>query len=347
MTDEANALEGIVDVALDLVAPLTAAAQDELSLMALLNQMGWSTPGIDLSELRAAAATLADALETLRTRMSFETLEDLATTLGALVTAGEALAEFAGDLASAVEGTAADPDALATAVEELGIDLVQHLTMLYVGRFPAVSAVLELLGVVDSQTTTAVSAGGTPPLLARAPVARPTLALDVVNELIQDPLSHLKARLGAQRLTSQPIAEQVTREVLDPILELVTMLGGTGVVGTGAEEPDQPNGEDITDRRRAVLIVSLPALPADQTPAISELALVIDLVHAGGTSRTGDTGPGFLRQSRGHPANHSNPRRLGVLVDHLRRHVLRVVPGGRSSRAARRSGRGHHRADLP
>jgi hypothetical protein len=291
---ESNALEGVVDIALDFVAPLVAAAQDERSLITLLNQTGWYAPDIDLTELGEAVDTLVDALEALRTGLSFESLDDLAATLGSLVAAGEALADFAGDLAAAAGAAASDPGALETVVEALGVDLLQHLSVLYVVRNPVLYAVLELLGVIEDRPVTALSTGGDDPLLTRAPLLRPMLAFDVLGDLVRDPLAQLKDRLGAQRLTSQDVAEQVTRGVFGPILELVTMAGGTGVVGTGAAEPALPGPEDVAARRRATLIVSLPSFPAGGEPVVSELAIVVDLVHAGGTSRTGDAGPGFL-----------------------------------------------------
>jgi Family of unknown function (DUF6603) len=296
---ESNALEGVVDVVLDVVAPLVAAVADERSLIALLNQIGWSAPGIDLGELGAAVTVLVDLVEDLRAKMSFDSLEELAATLGSLVAVVEALADFAGKLASAAGAAAADPAAVLTAVEALAVDLLQYLSVLYVGRYPVFYAVLELLGLIDDQPVTALSTGGDAPLLARAPVERPALAFDAIGALLSDPLAHLKNRLGAQRLASQEVAEQVTRDIFEPILKLATVAGGTGVVGTGASEPPQPTADDIEARRRATLFISLPSFPVADEMVSSELALVTDLVHAGGTSRTGDAGPGFLISPEG------------------------------------------------
>ncbi len=296
---ESNALEGVVDVALDVVAPLVAAVADEPSLIALLNQIGWSAPGIDLGELGQAVTVLVDLVENLRARMSFDSLEELAATLGSLVAVVEGLADFADKLASAAGAAAADPAAVLTAVEALAVDLLQYLSVLYVGRYPVFYAVLELLGLIDDQPVTALSTGGDAPLLARAPVERPALAFDAIGALLSDPLAQLKNRLGAQRLASQEVAEQVTRDLFEPILKLATVAGGTGIVGTGASEPPQPTADDIEARRRATLFISLPSFPVADETVSSELALVTDLVHAGGTSRTGDAGPGFLISPEG------------------------------------------------
>lgn len=296
---ESNALEGVVDVALDLVAPLVAAVHDELSLTALLNQIGWSAPGIHLAELGEAVDALTAAVEALRTGIAFDSLEKLATTLGSLVAVVEALADFAGDLAAAAGAAAADPASVAAAVQALSVDLVQYLSVLYVGRYPVLYEGLQLLGIIDERPVTALSTGGDEPLLARAPIVRPVLCFDALGALVSDPLGHLRTRLGAHLLASQEIAEQVTRDVFEPLLRLVAMAGGTGVVGTDGVELDHATSEDVEARRRAVLSVPLPSFSAEQAAVVSELALVVDLVHAGATSRTGDSGPGFLLSPEG------------------------------------------------
>ncbi|MBK6874157.1 MAG: hypothetical protein IPG94_23095 [Kineosporiaceae bacterium] len=294
---ESNALERVVDVAVDVLSPLSGATRDHRTLVALLNQMGWSAPGIDLEELATAVQALTAAVEALRDEISFESLESLVATVGALAAGADALFDFAEQFSAAAG--AADPQAIADVVETLSVDLLQHLSLLYLGRWPVVYEILSLLGLIDDRPLEVVTTGGDLPLLARAPVLQPRLAFEALGDLLADPVAHLRTRLGAQRLVDQATAEQVTRDVFDPLLRLVTMAGGSGVVGTGAVEPVAPTADDIEARRRATLLLSLPSFPAGGEPVTSLLALVVDLVHQGGTSRTGDAGPGFLLSPEG------------------------------------------------
>ncbi|MER5627894.1 DUF6603 domain-containing protein [Streptosporangium sp. NPDC002544] len=240
---ERNALDGIVDIALDFVAPLVLAAGDEQSMITLLNQMGWSAPDLDVED---SVTRLLDTVEALRSGLDFGSIDALAKTLGSLADTVGALVSFADEFAAAAGQVSAE------VVEAFAADLVNHLTVLYIGREPALYSAFELIGLIERRPAAPVAPGAP---LSRLPVLRPVFAPEVVGELLRDPIGHLRNRLGVRPLADEEAARRVLDEVFRPLLNLVVMAGGRGVVGLGGVEPEAPTPEDDAARRRATFIM--------------------------------------------------------------------------------------------
>lgn len=290
---ERNALDGIVDVVVNWVSPLVVAAHDEGSLLALLDQMGWSVADVDLDRLGEAATSLMDTLEGLRSGVSTESLNQLVETLDSLSTVTVSLKEYASGLAEAVGATGADP-VLGEVVQALAGDLLQHLTLIYLGRRPALYGAMRLLGLIDQRFTTPLATSTTSPVLQRAPVIRPVLAVEALGPLFTDPLEVLKSGLGVRELDSQQAAEQAAVNVIGRLLDFVVLAGGTGVVGAGDIDPPNPTADEIAARRRGTLVLGLPSMSAGGTPVRYWLTVTVELVHSGAKSSAGDAGPGVL-----------------------------------------------------
>lgn len=291
---EHNALEGFPDTALQFIAPLVEAVEDEAALRAFLNRMGWTARTVDVDGVRAAVTGLVTAIESLRDEVSVDSLDHLVQTLTALGGTTAAIRDFASGLAAA----AGDVNATAVVLVDLADDILENLILRYLGHHPGIYGALNLVGLIIDRPAAAVSTGGATPALVRAELVRPTLALDTIGAILQDPVARVRATLNVQPLTSEAVAQQVTADVFGPLLAVVTALGGTGVVGDGGITPDQPDADDIENRRRATLQLALPTVDAG-TPITGTLTVGADIIHTGGTSRLGDAGPGVLLYTEG------------------------------------------------
>jgi hypothetical protein len=283
---ERNALEGIVDALVDLVAPLTEAAEDDATFGRFLAQFGWTARTLDLDDVATAVGVLVDALEGLGDDFSFDSLPKLVETLGSLRGTATAVADFT----TALGRAAGDPAASAAVLQALAADLLQHLVLTFIARRskPAYSA-LSLLGIIDRRVATAVATAGPDPLLQRAAVERPVLAPEALAALLSDPVGHLRGRLGVQQLTSSQAAEEVLESLFTPIRELVVTAGGTGSLGSDLV----PSVAADPARRRAALLLPLPVGKDDDQGLRSWVSLAVALVPVGATGPAGDAGPGL------------------------------------------------------
>lgn len=287
---ERNALEGVIDLWLDLLSPLVDAVQDDRTFAALLAQMSWTAQTIDLDGLATAIDTMADTVEQLREEISLESLPELVQTLVSLREIATSLAEFAQSLAIA----AGDPAASAEVLANLAADILQHLVLLWIGRSsPAAYSALQLVGLIDRAVPTALSTGGANPLLQRAAVSRPVLALDALGRLLSDPNQYLTERLGVTDLNSVTEAEQMLQDVFLPLRDLLTMAGGRGVVGIEELDPLLLDTSAAVLKRRATFLVALPVVVVAEEPVTSWLSLETELVPTGLTGPAGDAGPGI------------------------------------------------------
>lgn len=310
---ERNALEGVIDLWLDLLSPLVDAAQDDRAFAALLAQMSWTAQTIDLDGLATAIGTMADTVEQLREEISLESLPELVETLLSLGEIATSLAEFAQSLAIA----AGDPAASAEVLANLAADILQHLVLLWIGRSsPAAYSALQLVGLIDRAVPTALSTGGANPLLQRAAVSRPVLALDALGRLLSDPPQYLTERLGVTDLNSVTEAEQMLQDVFLPLRDLLTMVGGRGVVGIEELDPLLLDTSEAVLKRRATFLVALPVVVVAEEPVTSWLSLETELVPTGLTGPAGDAGPGIsLTPSGGLNVSVALPRsRLDLAV---------------------------------
>jgi hypothetical protein len=289
---ERNALGGIVDTLVELVAPLADAAQDDATFGRFLAQFGWTARTLDLDDVAAAVTVLVDTLEGLADDLSFDSLPKLVETLGSL---GDTATEVT-DFAAALGRAAGDPAASAAVVEALAADVLQHLVLTWIAeRSQPAYSTLSLLGIIDRRVATAVATAGPDPLLQRAAVERPVLAPEAFAALLSDPVGHLRGRLGIQQLTSSDAAEDVLESLFTPIRELVVTAGGTGSVGSDVV----PSVAADPARRRAVLVLPLPLGTDDDQGLRSWISLAVALVPAGATSAAGDAGPGLSLEPGG------------------------------------------------
>jgi hypothetical protein len=289
---ENNALEGIVDALVELVSPLAVAAQDAGAFDGFLAQIGWTARTLDIDDVAAAVSTLTATLEDLGDDLSFDSLPKLVETLGSLSGTATAVAGFA----TALGRAAGDPAVSAAVLQELAADVLQHLVLTWIAeRSQPIYSSLSLLGIIDRQVATVIATAGPDPLLQRAAVERPVLALEALAALLSNPPGHLRSRLGIQPLTSSDVAEGVLVNLVTPIRELVGTVGGTGSLGSDVV----PSAAADPSRRQAVMVLPLPVGTDDNDGGRSWISLTIALVPAGATSTAGDAGPGLSLEPGG------------------------------------------------
>lgn len=241
-----------------LLRPLQALGDaDELG--ALLGGLGWDATalGLDPGALSTAVGALERALVAAAALAEQEEMDlaDLARVLGPLAEAVLALVDAVRSIAAA----RALSDAVVGALAE---DLAAGLVVRYLAsRFPRVSLVLELLGVLRRET--AVPLSGPDGRTLRAGVPRRTFDLAAVGALFKDPLDHLRRRF----LTD----EQGARRAATAVADLLGPLVAEGLVdcGLGASYGSSPR-----DGR--------PALTPGEADALSHLLVVDAALPAGG-----------------------------------------------------------------
>ncbi|MEH1163951.1 DUF6603 domain-containing protein [Micromonospora sp. CPCC 205539] len=282
---ESNALDGIVDTLLEIVAPLAEATRDDAAFGWFLADIGWTAHTIDLDDVAAAVQALLDTVESLGAGLSFDDLPALVESLASL---GETVVAVA-DFATALGQAAGDPAASAEVIGELAADVLQHLVLTWIAtRSAPTYGALALLGIIDRRVATAVATAGPDPLLQRAAVERPVLAPEAFAALLSDPVGHLRTRLGIIELASVEAAELLLRTLFTPIRELVVAAGGTASLGSDAV----PAAAGDPVLRRAAMLVPLP-IGGDDQDVRPWVSLLLELVPSGAVSPAGDAGPGL------------------------------------------------------
>ncbi|MGD6978836.1 DUF6603 domain-containing protein [Citricoccus sp. CH26A] len=282
---ERNLIEGLVDTWLEMISPLHRVGGREDDLLVLLRSMGWVCQRVDMAAVSAALDGLDAALSTLRDNINTASLQSTLASLKNLQRASASVRHFASALAAATAGGAVTEEVLSA----LGEDLVQLLTLIWLGdRSPATYSLLELLGVIEHTRPSAMATPGEPPLLARLAVTRPTLRLERVTQLLRSPESALREWLGIVPLKDEATAREVAERVFGRLRQLAIAAGGMGVVGAQDLPAEIATDEDSALLRSALFMVPLPPV----TGAPAALSVEIELVPTHTVSTGGISGPG-------------------------------------------------------
>jgi hypothetical protein len=208
-----------------------AALGDADSMRELLAALGWDATalGVDPAELAQGVAGIEETIGVLQSLVDKEkiTIADLG---NALVT----VAIDTKDVIEAVNSLTGAPGVSDEALRKLGEDIAGFLVLQYLASsWPKLSIVLQLLGLVSTETISAVSRADGVEL--RKATTRRVLDLTALSAALRDPLGYLRTRFmvdpqGGKR-TAVAIADLVGPLLVDTLID-------AGVMASYGSAPD-------------------------------------------------------------------------------------------------------------
>jgi hypothetical protein len=208
--------------------PLAGVAVSDGRREALFAGIGWdleAIPGLPVGELNGAIGRVAAARQVIVAAIASppETLEEIATGLGTVADAVEAVQSLAAIFDAA--GVPRPPQ-----FEQIGSDLISFLAVEYLRVYhPRTRALLELLTLIEPEDDVPPSPAvrfGPDSALVRFPHRRARLRLDRLKHLLTDPAAALKAEyIGTNPLGSDDDARAVTDRLFPRLAHWLSTMG--------------------------------------------------------------------------------------------------------------------------